>query len=150
MNSRVSRKPFCLFPVRAATDSSFHLLKKKKKLINFSDTCFFFCFLLHLKRRPSLPPPRVCFPRLGLQARVQPRFSTDPALALHPGAAEERGVPRRHRLAGRLRRVRHQGPGRGGPSVGGQEVQTTDELRQAQPGSKVRRKRMLGFTVVSE
>lgn len=65
---------------------------------------------------------------MGLQARVEPGLQTDPAVALHPGAAEEGGVPRRHRLAGRLRRVCHQGPRRGGPAVGGQEVQTADEL----------------------
>lgn len=66
--------------------------------------------------------PRVCLPGMGLQARVEPGLQTDPAVALHPGAAEEGGVPRRHRLAGRLRRVCHQGPGRGGPLVGSQEV----------------------------
>lgn len=77
---------------------------------------------------------------MGLQARVEPGLQTDPAVALHPGAAEEGGVPRRHRLAGRLRRVCHQGPRRGGPTVGGQEVQTADELRQTQPSAKVRLK----------
>jgi len=82
--------------------------------------------------------PRVRLPGLGLQARVEPGLPADPAVALHPGAAEERGVPRRHRLAGRLRRVRHQGPGRGGPALGGPQVQTADELRQAQPSSQVR------------
>lgn len=75
---------------------------------------------------------------MGLQARVQPRLPADPALAFHPGAPEERGVPRCHRVAGGLRRICHQGPRRGGPSVGGQEVQTPDELRQAQPSSKVK------------
>lgn len=65
---------------------------------------------------------------MGLQAGVEPRLQADPAVAFHPGAAEETGVQRRDRLAGRLRRVRHQGPGRGGPLMGGQEVQTTDEL----------------------
>lgn len=75
---------------------------------------------------------------MGLQARVQPRFQADPALAFHSGAPEERGIPRCHRVAGGLRRICHQRPRRGGPSVGGQEVQTPDELRQAQPSSKVK------------
>lgn len=62
---------------------------------------------------------RVRFPRMGVQAGVQPGLQTDPALAFHPGASEEGGVPRCHRLAGGLWRVRHQGPGRGGPTMGG-------------------------------
>lgn len=81
---------------------------------------------------------RVCLPRLGLQARVEPWVQTDPAVALHPGAAAKRGVPRCHRLAGRLRRVRHQRPGRGGTTVGGTQVQASDELRQAQPSTQVK------------
>lgn len=56
------------------------------------------------------PVPRVCLPRLGLQARVIPWLQADPAVALYPGAASERGVPGRHRLAGGLRGVCHQGP----------------------------------------
>lgn len=85
----------------------------------------------------SSPPLRVCLPWMGLQARVQPRVPADPALAFHPGAAEERRVPRCHCVAGGLRRICHQGPRWGGPSVGCQKVQTPDELRQAQPRSKV-------------
>lgn len=71
---------------------------------------------------------RVCLPRLGLQAGVESWFQTDPALALHPGAAAEGGVPRCHRLAGGLRRIRHQRPGRGGTTVGRPQVQAPDEL----------------------
>ena len=50
----------------------------------------------------SLNPPRpehsslllrVCLPGVGLQARVEPGLQADPAVALHPGAPEERGVP---------------------------------------------------------
>ncbi|PKK16406.1 ETS translocation variant 3-like protein, partial [Columba livia] len=70
---------------------------------------------------------------LGVQARVQPRLAADPAVALHPGAAAAGALPRGHRLAGRLRRVRHQGPGRGGAAVGRAQVQAAHELRQAQP-----------------
>lgn len=88
-------------------------------------------------KNSSSPPPRVCLPGMGLQARIKPRLQADPAVALHPGAPEEGRVPRRHRLAGRLWRVCHQGPRRGGSPMGGQEVQTTDELRQAQPSTKV-------------
>ena len=82
--------------------------------------------------------PRVRLPGVGLQARVQPGLQADPAVALHPGAAAEGGVPRRHRLAGGLRRVRHQGPRRGGPAVGDPEMQTSHELRQAEQGTEVR------------
>lgn len=56
------------------------------------------------------PVPRVCLPRLGLQTGVIPWLQADPAVALYPGAASERGVPGRHRLAGGLRGVCHQGP----------------------------------------
>ncbi|KAI1229630.1 hypothetical protein IHE44_0011013, partial [Lamprotornis superbus] len=76
-------------------------------------------------------------PRVGLQGGVEPRLAADPAVALHPGAAAAGAVPRGHRLAGRLRRVRHQGPRRGGPAVGGAQVQAPHELRQAQPRPQV-------------
>lgn len=83
--------------------------------------------------------PRPGLPRLGLQSRVVPGLPADPAVALHPGAAAEGGVPPCHRLAaGRVRGIRHQGSGRGGPPLGPQEVQTTDELRQAEQGPQVR------------
>ena len=82
--------------------------------------------------------PRHRLPRLGLQARVEPRVPADPAVALHPRAAAEGGVPWGHRLAGRLRGVRHQGPRRGGPPLGDPEMQTSHELRQAEQGSEVR------------
>jgi len=86
------------------------------------------------------PFPRLSFPRVGLQDRVEPRVAADPALAFHPGAAAEGGVPPCHRLAaGRVRGVRHQGPRRSGPAVGQEEMQTPDELRQAEPGAQVSR-----------
>lgn len=71
---------------------------------------------------------RVRLPRLGLQARVEPRVQADPAVALHPGAAAEGGVPGGDSLAGRLRGVRHQGSGRGGSAVGDKEMQASHEL----------------------
>lgn len=80
---------------------------------------------------------------MGVQARVQPRLQADPAVALHPGAAAEGGVPRCHRLAGRLRRVCDQRPRRSGQTVGGAQVQASDELRQTQPSSQVKSSRSL-------
>lgn len=59
---------------------------------------------------------------MGLQARVQPWIQADPVVALHPGTAQERRIPRCHRLAGRLWRVCHQGPRRSGPAMGRSEV----------------------------
>lgn len=64
--------------------------------------CPYFC---------SLPLSRVCLSRMGLQAGVKPRLQTDSTLAFYPGAAEEGRISRSHCLAGRLRRVCHQGPG---------------------------------------
>uniref|UniRef100_A0ABI7Y3P9 ETS translocation variant 3 n=1 Tax=Felis catus TaxID=9685 RepID=A0ABI7Y3P9_FELCA len=88
--------------------------------------------------RGQLLDLRLGLPGLGLQSRVVPGLPADPAVALHPGTAAEGRVPPRHRLAaGGVRRVCHQGPGRGGPPLGPQEVQTTDELRQAEPGPQV-------------
>lgn len=75
-----------------------------------------------------LPLPRVRFPRLGLQARIEPRIQTDPAVALHFGAAAEGGVSGCDRLAGGLWRVCHQGSRRGGSTVGDKEMQTSHEL----------------------
>lgn len=87
---------------------------------------------------------------MGLQARVQSRIQADPVVALHLGIAPEGRIPRCHRLAGRLRRVRHQGPGRGGPPVGRPEVQTPDELRQAEQSPEVfKPERVCGFLCVA-
>lgn len=80
---------------------------------------------------------RVRLSRMGVQARVEPGLQTDPAVALYPGAAQERRVPRCHRMAGGLRRVCHQRPRRGGQTVGGAQVQASDELRQTQSSSQV-------------
>lgn len=41
-------------------------------------------------------------------------------------------------MAGRVRRVLHQGPGRGGQAVGDEEVQAAHELRQAESRAQVR------------
>lgn len=58
-------------------------------------------------------------------------------MALYSGAAAEGRVSGGDRLAGRLRRVCHQGPRRGGPAVGDKEMQTSHELRQAEQGPEV-------------
>lgn len=80
---------------------------------------------------------RVRLSGMGVQTWVEPGLQTDPAVALYPGAAQEGGVPRCHRVAGGLRRVRHKGPGRGGQTVGGAQVQASDELWQTQSSSQV-------------
>lgn len=59
-------------------------------------------------------------------------------MALHPGAAAEGGVPPCHHLAaGRVREFVIKDPDEVAPPLGPQEVQTTDELRQAEPGFEV-------------
>ena len=93
------------------------------------------CVFLHIYKTSSCLSSSAV-PRLGLQAGLVARLQTGPAVALPPGAAGSRRG-RRHRLGRGVGRVCHQGPREAGQAVGGEEGQTTHELRQAQPGAQV-------------